>query len=104
MSFFNLTHTGYENTIAQSLKEPSAPVERSHARFTALKTKHTRNDKGPIDLHRNPVSTSNDYGWWQKEGNSPPQWARSARHAHVNSEMTSFVDEMSKTNKDFKNY
>ena len=103
MSFFNLTYTGYDNTVAQNLEQKSStPAEGSHAKFTDMKTKHTRNEKGPIDLYRNPVSTSQDYGWWQKESKSLPEWAKSARCAHVNSEMTSFVDDMSKTNKDFK--
>ncbi|KAL5257815.1 hypothetical protein ACHWQZ_G012673 [Mnemiopsis leidyi] len=103
MSFFNLTHMGYENTIAESLEQKTTgAAEGSHVKYTALKTKHTRSDKGPIDLHRNPVSTSQDYGWWQKDSKNPPEWAKCARHAHVNSEMTRFVDDMSKTNKDFK--
>lgn len=47
MSFFNLTHMGYENTIAESLEQKTTgAAEGSHVKYTALKTKHTRSDKG----------------------------------------------------------
>ena len=47
MSFFNLTHMGYDNTIAESLEQKTTgAAEGSHVKYTALKTKHTRSEKG----------------------------------------------------------
>ena len=47
MSFFNLTYMGYDNAVAQSLDQKTpTPAEGSHVKFTDMKTKHTRNEKG----------------------------------------------------------
>ena len=45
---------------------------------------------GPMELYQHPLTTSNEYGWWLKNG-APhrEEWVQSERHAHVNSEMTS---------------
>ena len=49
MSFFNLTHMGYDSTVAQSLEQKTAgAAEGSHVKYAALKTKHTRSDKGNV--------------------------------------------------------
>ena len=48
MSFFNLTYMGYDNTISESLEQKQSPATTtgSHVEFTAMKTKHTRSEKG----------------------------------------------------------
>ena len=47
MSFFNLTHMGYDNTVAESLEQKTTgAAEGSHVKYAALKTKHTRSEKG----------------------------------------------------------
>ena len=42
---------------------------------------------GPTEQYVNPIATSQDYGW-QQVSEGIPAWAKNARHAHVNSEMT----------------
>lgn len=50
MSFFNLTHMGYENTISESLtKKSTGAADGSHVKFNDLKTKHTRSEHGNHD-------------------------------------------------------
>ena len=47
MSFFNLTHMGYDNTVAESLEQKTTgAAEGSHVKYAALKTKHTRSENG----------------------------------------------------------
>ena len=41
---------------------------------------------GPLELYQHPLTTSNEYGWWLKNG--APHKEESERRAHVNSEMT----------------
>ena len=49
MSFFNLTHMGYENSISESLKQKTpGAAAGSHTKFAAMKTKHTRNEEGKL--------------------------------------------------------
>ena len=47
---------------------------------------------GPTDLYQQPLTTSQMFGWWVKNGHPEKEpWAQSERHAHVNSEMTRWV-------------
>lgn len=43
-----------------------------------------------MDIYKQPITTSHDYGWWIKDGGHAPDWAHTDRHAHVNSEMTRY--------------
>ena len=61
----------------------------SHTKYTELLKKHQRNPKGPSDLYRRPLTTSQMYGWWMSEGEPLKQeWTQGDRRVHVNSEMT----------------
>ncbi len=63
----------------------------SHGLYTDQMIKHQRNSRGPSDLYRRPVSTSQMYGWWMNEGEPLKQeWTQGERRVHVNSEMTRY--------------
>jgi hypothetical protein len=114
MAFFNLTQLGVQDPIKTATstaegKTPStggAPSEPSHnesyEKYRTMLKKHQRNEKGPNELYNTPITTSMNYGRWMKDGHTKQQsWTHVPRRAHVNSEMTRFVDEMSLTNRDF---
>ncbi|XP_072021282.1 sperm microtubule inner protein 11-like [Amphiura filiformis] len=75
----------------------------SYVKYTERLHKHTRTEKAPNDLYRNPLTTSQCYGWWDQKDNVTKRepWAHVPRHVIVNSEMTRFVKEMSQTNREF---
>ena len=63
----------------------------SHTKYTELLHKHLRNSKGPMDLYRQPLTTSHMYGWRQSfEDTHEQHWLQGPRHAHMNSEMTRY--------------
>ena len=129
MAFFNLTKLGVQDPIKSALcaeenaqtsksKEdesgspPSATTTKgskhsteaqgSYVKYTERLTKHQRSANDPNEIYSNPITVSQDYGWWRQEGapeNLP--WTDVQRLPRVNSEMTRFVDEMTMTNKSF---
>ncbi|XP_065828745.1 sperm microtubule inner protein 11-like [Oscarella lobularis] len=114
MAFFNLTQLGGQDPIkdaVQPIQSDSQQNEKtqteqshkgSHEKYTTQLQKHQRNEKGPNELYKSPVATSMNYGWWMKdEEERNKSWTHVPRKAHVNSEMTKFVDEMALTNRDF---
>ncbi|XP_071941371.1 sperm microtubule inner protein 11-like [Antedon mediterranea] len=75
----------------------------SYVEYTRRLTKHTRTQNAPNDLYRNPLTSAQGHGWWDKKDNIEKRepWTHVPRHRHVNSEMTSFVNEMAITNREF---
>ncbi|XP_046565116.1 LOW QUALITY PROTEIN: testis-expressed protein 49-like [Haliotis rubra] len=75
----------------------------SYVEFTRMRTKHIRNPKGPHDIYRFPVTTSIQTGWHvlPRPLTAREPWTYTPHHAHVNSEMTRFVNTMALTNREF---
>lgn len=75
----------------------------SNSEFTKMKEKHAVNPEGLTEIYRRPVITSADIARWRKDEPLPVKepWTHVKRRAHVNSEMTRFVDRMATTNRDF---
>ena len=125
MAFFNLTQLGPQNPFNsvektdEKKKEDSntpnstnaATHNASHKKWVELRTKHHRMPQGerhvtvskvyvyvvgPMDVYKEPVTTTQQYGWWMKqcsEGcgqDKPPKWSTNERRVHVNSEMTRY--------------
>ncbi|XP_041371927.1 testis-expressed protein 49-like [Gigantopelta aegis] len=75
----------------------------SRADFATIRMKHIRNPKAPFQLHRLPVTTSFQYGWFLKEDpiKQTLPWTHTPRYPQINSEMTRFVEKMAMTNREF---
>lgn len=89
-----MSHTvemyGSEGSTEEPCPEPI--YRNSYEKYMEMRFKHQRNPQGPNDLFCYPLTRSQDYGWWMKHGNPQKEmWARTHRHAHVNSEMTRYV-------------
>ncbi|XP_077993018.1 sperm microtubule inner protein 11-like [Glandiceps talaboti] len=91
------------NRVIEPAPPTAKPHRGSYVRYTTQLTKHTRNQSAPNRLYRIPMTTNQTVGWWDREDKLTDRepWAHVPRHVHINSEMTSFVNEMSLTNKEF---
>ena len=128
MAFFNLTKLGVQDPIRAAVRKDedaqkspggsestaatsstrtvqpkhSTEAQGSYVKYTERLTKHQRSENDPNEIYSNPITVSQEVGWWRQDG--APQslpWTDVQRFSRVNSEMTRFVDEMTMTNKHF---
>ncbi|XP_078485659.1 sperm microtubule inner protein 11-like [Ciona intestinalis] len=100
-----IPNTGRVTDHFNNYTNPTAGNERSYSKHITLLKKHVRSGYSPNELYRIPLTDANNFGWWIANDGTPPAktypWARTARYVHCSSEMTSFVDAMALTNREF---
>ncbi|XP_066919072.1 sperm microtubule inner protein 11-like [Clytia hemisphaerica] len=92
-----------KNDTTQIVAQSNSEAQGSYVKYTERLTKHQRTQHDPNEIYRNPVTSSQEYGWWRQDGapESLPWTKVPNSSARTNSEMTRFVDEMTLTNKHF---
>ncbi|XP_030590503.1 testis-expressed protein 49 [Archocentrus centrarchus] len=70
----------------------------SHERYKGM-VKRLQTPRSPNQLYMMPLTESQQYGWMVSE--KPEPWTQIRRFPRKNSEMTKFVKEMFKTDRDF---
>ncbi|XP_068162656.1 uncharacterized protein [Antennarius striatus] len=70
----------------------------SHQRLREI-VKRAQTATAPPQLYRTPLTLNQQYGWTASRGRDP--WMQTQRFPRRNSEMTKFVDDISKTHRGF---
>ncbi|TRY60894.1 hypothetical protein DNTS_035157 [Danionella cerebrum] len=102
MAFFGITHLGYQNPFADRMRSPGKNKLPRDPSEVLLEIQNSRFRRSPKDVYRVPVTDNQQYGWWiPTYDQKMDQWIQTRHFPRKTSEMTKFVNKMSRTNPDF---